>query len=123
MSLVNRDLSAAAQRFRSHLTAVASTRVLVPASVLAAVSIAGVAGGLMPSTPGIRVSHAHAATVASAGLVLSSPQAARAANDRWQAMARRVCDEMLERAGPDAMPPYSIFVRDTLARWSRDSGL
>ena len=123
MSLKNRDSSAPARRFRSHLQAVASTRVLVPVSVLAAVSIAGVAGGLMPSTPGIRVSHAHTATVASADFALSSPQAASAANDRWQAEARRVCDEMLERAGPDAMPPYSICVRDTLARWSRDSVL
>ena len=123
MSLMDRDLSAAAQRFRSHLTAVASTRVLVPASVLAAVSIAGVAGGLMPSTPGIRVSPARTAMAASADFALSPPQAARGAQDRWQAVARRVCEEMQDHGGAAAITPYGTCVRQTLARWSKDSTL
>jgi len=123
MSLMDGDLSAAAQRFRSHLTAVASTRVLVPVSVLAAVSIAGVAGGLMPSTPGIRVSPARAAMAASADFALSARQAAHAEQERWQAVARRACEEMQEHGGVVAITPYGTCVRETFARWSKDSAL
>jgi len=113
MSFKNRDLSAAAHRFRSHLNAVAGPRAVVPVSALVAVSVACAAGALIRSTPGVLVPPTRTATVASADFALSPRQAARATHGRWLA-ARRVCDEMLEGGGPDALATYSICIRNTL---------
>lgn len=123
MNLEHRDASAAVQRFSSHLKTVAITRGLFPLSLLAAVSISGAGRGFSPSTPGVHVSPARTAMAASADLAPSSPQGARAAQDRWQAVARRACEEMNERSGPAAVTPYSLCLRKTLARWYEDSSL
>lgn len=139
MSVEYRDMRAATQRFRSHLKAVASTRSLAPLTIAAAVSIAGAVGGLFSSTPGAGVSPAglnrsapladpivrpRTTMGASADLALSSPQAARAAHDRWQAVARRVCQEIQDRGGSASMSPYGICVKQVLrARWYEDSML
>jgi len=139
MSLEYRDVSAAAHRIASRLTTVASTHGLVPLSILAALSI--VAEGSLSFTAGADVSpagfnlsaplvdpivRARAATVPSTDLALSSPQAARAADDRWQA-ARRVCQEMQElqnRGRVASVTPYSICVKERLhARLYEDSML
>lgn len=116
MSLEFRDVSAAAKT-------VAITRGLFPLSLLTAVAICGAERGLFPSTPGVRVSPASAAMTASADLVPSSPQGTRAARDRWQAEARRVCEEMQARSGPAAVTPSSLCLRKTLARWYEDPSL
>jgi hypothetical protein len=139
MSLEYRDVSAAAQRFSSQLKTVAGTRGLVPLTILAAVSIAGAARGLIYSTASVRVSppglsrsarfgdpivRASTRRGPSAELALSEPAAARAARDRWQAAARRVCEERQHRDGAAAATPYSICVREALrARWYEDSVL
>ena len=118
MSLEYRDMRAATQRFRSHLKAVASTRSLGPLTIVATVSIAGAVGGFS-STPG--------AGVSPAGLnrsAVSSPEGARAAHDRWQAVARRLCQEIQGRGGSASMRPNSICVKQVLrARSYEDSML
>jgi len=139
MSLEHRDMRAATQLFRSHLKAIASTHNLVPLTIVAAASIADAAGGLFPSTPGAGASPAglnrsapladpnvrpRTTMGASADLALSSPQGARAAHDRWQAVARHVCQEIEDRGGSASMRPYSICVKQALrARWYEDSML
>ena len=109
MSLKNRDVNAAPHRFPSRLRAVARTRALVLLSVLVAVSVAGAAGGLVPPTEGF--SPAPTAAAAAADFVSTSR---RSTHGRWLA-ARRLCEQVLERGGPDALPAYSICVRRTLA--------
>src|SRR5262249_49673269 len=109
MSLKNCDVHAAAPRFPSRLKAVARSRALVLLSVLAALSVAGAAGGLVPPTEGY--SPAPTAVAASADFV---PTSQRSTHGRWLA-ARAVCEQVLERGGPDALPAYSICVRRTLA--------
>ena len=140
MSLEYRDVSAAAHRIASRLTTVASTHGLVPLSILAALSIVAegslfsFTAGADDSPAGFNLSaplvdpivRARAATVPSTDLALSSPQAARAADDRWQA-ARRVCQEMQElqnRGRVASVTPYSICVKERLhARLYEDSML
>jgi hypothetical protein len=111
MSLEYRDVSAAGQRISSRLKRAATIHGLIPLSILAALSIAAEVDLL--AHPIVR---AHTATVPSTGFVPSSPAAARAADDRWQA-ARRVCHEMQEmqdRGRADTVRPYTLCLKEVL---------